>query len=684
MDIDKYISLCQQRQDVVLKPSALLHPDTYAPYKESMTAEAILSKDMPQNPTAQGEGLASSIPDTRKEPAESRNEALQVAIIGKSDATESPSKSKAPAHKDNENLLSSSRPVVLTVDGGSGAPSRDENTRARGQNKKRKVNLRAAHNAKKDQICLSFACYGHCDLMRGDGEAGEEHDCGFSHTVSTAYANNSDLPEVLRSCVFAESGRICPYGTNCVPGTWGEQKHIDEAGRNTVKVEGGSSRVVTWEDKERVQLEIAAHSSNSKDDIVRSVKSSGLNRRKQQKPRKGVDVFFLMDDTVTPGGISTEPSEVESDGTAYAAKTSKLKTLMKGKTILAPLTTLGNLPFRRLCIQQGVEVTMSEMILGSSICTLKSSDIGLMRRHTDEKIFGLQVAGGFVDQMETVARIIENANVSCDFVDINMGCPLDGLEKRCAGSGLLNHPKRISEIVSKMSSILSVPLTVKTRIGYKDHDCTTHGLIPGIYKSGASAITIHGRTARQRYHKEANWGYIKTCRETASQFGQSNNIAPLFIGNGDLFDPQQIVQLWEQSQVDSVMIGRGALIKPWIFEEIRRGQLWDISSCERFDIMKTFCKYGLEHWGSDKRGIELTRRFLLEHLSFFHRYVPVGLMEVLPQKLNHRPPAYMGRDELECLMSKGDVTSWITLSERLLGKCPEDFQFLPKHKSHAY
>lgn len=349
----------------------------------------------------------------------------------------------------------------------------------------------------------------------------------------------------------------------------------------------------------------------------------------------------------------------------------------RGKLYLAPLTTVGNLPFRRVCKLLGADVTCGEMAMCTNLLQGQASEWALLRRHSSEDLFGVQICGAYPD---TVARTIELIEKECtvDFIDINMGCPIDIVVNKGAGSALLTKPMRMKNIVQTSSGIADKPITIKVRTAYYEGRNRIDSLIEDIGQWGASAVTIHGRSRQQRYSKVADWNYIYQCARKPP-----DNLQVL--GNGDIFSYLD----WNKHmsdcpQLSTCMIARGSLIKPWLFTEIKEQRHWDITSGERLNIFKDYVRFGLEHWGSDTKGVETTRHFLLEWLSYTYRYIPVGLLDVLPQRLNWRPPSYFGRDDLETLMASESAADWIRISEMLLGKVPPGFSFSPKHKSNAY
>ncbi|KAL5493413.1 hypothetical protein EMCRGX_G014591 [Ephydatia muelleri] len=301
----------------------------------------------------------------------------------------------------------------------------------------------------------------------------------------------------------------------------------------------------------------------------------------------------------------------------------------RGKLYLAPLTTVGNLPFRRICKGFGADITCGEMALCSSLLQGQQSEWALMKRHESEDFFGVQVCGSFADSMARCAELL-NSQVKVDFVDINAGCPIDMVFKKGAGCALMGRQNKFHEVVCGMVSVLDCPLTVKMRTGVYDKSWNAHRLAPKLRDCGVSMVTIHGRSREQRYTKLADWEYIETCAQAA-------NPIPVF-GNGDILSFEDYYSHLESSTVSGIMIARGALVKPWLFTEIKERRHWDISSSERLELLRTYTNYGLEHWGSDFQGVENTRKFLLEWLSFLYRYIPVGVLERVPQRMNERPP----------------------------------------------
>lgn len=387
---------------------------------------------------------------------------------------------------------------------------------------------------------------------------------------------------------------------------------------------------------------------------------------------RNIDAFDLAksasDNEVFPGTVT--------NADMITLKNGEKRTLnFDGKLFLAPLTTVGNLPFRVICKSLGADITCGEMAMASCLLQGNVSEWALLKRHPCEDIFGIQICGSYPDTMTRCAELIEN-ECNVDFIDINMGCPIDLVFHKGAGSALMHRPKRLFDIVKSMKKVMTIPLTCKMRTGVETKKNNAHVIIPQLRDCGVSLCTVHGRSRQARYTRLADWDYVEDCAATAAPM-------PLY-GNGDILSFEDYNRAVNNKSVAGVMIARGALIKPWIFTEIKEQRHWDISSSERFDLLKNFANRGLMHWGSDSRGVETTRRFLLEWLSFLNRYIPVGVLEQPPQKINEKPPQYVGRDDLETLMADRNCKSWVKISEMLLGKVPDGFQFLPKHKANSY
>jgi len=356
------------------------------------------------------------------------------------------------------------------------------------------------------------------------------------------------------------------------------------------------------------------------------------------------------------------------------------------KVYVAPLTTIGNLPWRRLLISLGADITCAEMSLASSLIDGANTEWAHLRRHPDEKIFGIQITA---PKPYVSGRACEMIRDYCqvDFVDINMGCPLDTVCNNGMGAFLPTKIKKAESIVKSCLAVLPCAVTCKIRTGWTNDKRSAHTFV-GFAQSwqvkghSLNCVFIHGRSRNDRYSRLADWDYINTVASL-----QDDYAAPLpIIGNGDIltYHDYEMSRKTAPNTCNCAMLGRGAIIKPWLPTEIKEKRNWDVSAPERLEFLKTFVRYGLEHWGADETGIARTRRFLLEMLSFTCRYTPVGLLERLPQRIHDRPPRYYGRSDLETLLSSPAATDWVKISNMLLGPAPSDFSFQPKHASNSY
>jgi tRNA-dihydrouridine synthase 3 len=282
------------------------------------------------------------------------------------------------------------------------------------------------------------------------------------------------------------------------------------------------------------------------------------------------------------------------------------------RVVLAPLTLGGNLPFRRLCVEMGAEVTVGEMVVVRKLVKGSPSEFALLKSHPDEAFFGVQLADRHPDSLAEGARIAESRGAR--FVDLNCGCPIDEITRRGLGASLLRKPGRLGRLVEAMKRAVAVPVTVKLRAGWSEGKVNVSEVARVCEDSGADAIAIHGRTREQRYSRAADWDLIG---RVAAERG-----VPV-IGNGDVLTHYEARARMKRSGVRSVMLARGALIKPWLFREVREGRSWEPSAEERFSVVWRLVELLREHFGADERGRGRAMRFLPWHMGFFCRYRPL-------------------------------------------------------------
>jgi len=280
--------------------------------------------------------------------------------------------------------------------------------------------------------------------------------------------------------------------------------------------------------------------------------------------------------------------------------------------VLAPLTVGGNLPFRRLCVEMGADVTVGEMAVVRRLLSGTPSEFALLKSHPDERCFGVQLADKNPETLAEGTRLAESRGAR--FVDLNCGCPIDEITRRGLGASLLRKPARIGRLLTAMKQAVAVPVTVKLRAGWSEAKVNVREVARVCEESGAAAIAVHGRTREQRYSKAADWDLIG---EIAAERG-----VPV-IGNGDILTGYEARERRRRSGVRSVMLGRGALIKPWLFREVKTGETWLPTADERLGVLWRFVELLREHFGADERGKKRTLRFLPWHLNFFCRFVPL-------------------------------------------------------------
>jgi len=300
-----------------------------------------------------------------------------------------------------------------------------------------------------------------------------------------------------------------------------------------------------------------------------------------------------------------------------SSKHGHIRSSFTNQMILAPLTRGGNLPFRRLCADFGMQSSLSEMIYARSLLKGDPVEQARLRRWKGELTYGVQFATNQVS--EGVDAIRQAEKMGADFCDLNCGCPIHEATRRGLGSYLLRSPQKLHELVKGIVQGSNIPITVKIRLGCETDSINCLENVKAIREAGAAAITIHGRTAQQGYSKNADWELIRHAVKETKEGGYEH--VPI-IGNGDILTHYEARRRMDETGVDSVMVGRGALSKPWIFKEFNDNDTWKPDAVERVQVYRTLALHMKDHFGDDAMGRKKSWNFLPWHFEFLSRYTP--------------------------------------------------------------
>jgi tRNA-dihydrouridine synthase 3 len=334
-------------------------------------------------------------------------------------------------------------------------------------------------------------------------------------------------------------------------------------------------------------------------------------------------------------------------------KVMDLREVLTGALVMAPMTKGSNLPYRRLCVELGARVTISEMTVARRLKQRRKGEFALIRKFEGEPFFGVQLAGTNPEELGWAAALVESRGV--DLVDLNCGCPIDHFTRKGIGAALGRQPARIRRIVEAMKQAVGhVPVTVKLRLGWNEEMRNVVDQARAAVDGGADALFVHGRTRNARYRFAADWEAI----------GSVVSAVPVpVVGNGDVLFPQDIDHARRRSGCAGVMSARGVLIKPWLFREVTDGYR-DLSTDERVAIYRRYVTLAKEHWGGDAHGLERVRQFTRWHIDFWHRYLPRRADGTLPN-IQIREREWHYPTPLDAFLARTDETAHEYLADCL-------------------
>lgn len=281
---------------------------------------------------------------------------------------------------------------------------------------------------------------------------------------------------------------------------------------------------------------------------------------------------------------------------------------LKGWAVLAPMAGICDLPYRVIVMEHGAAMTTTEMVSAKGLYYKNEKTEHMLKISDREHPVSIQLFGSAPDIMALGAREVEKAGA--DAVDINMGCPMQKIVRNGEGSALMKNVSLAADIVSAMVKAVSIPVTVKMRIGWDEGSINCVELAKAVEEAGAAAITVHGRTRKEMYMGHAHWDVIRQVVDAVS--------IPVF-GNGDVVDGPSAKRLMDETGCAGVAVGRAAWGNPWVFESINayleNGTILpDPTPEERLDMAELHLK-GLAAW----KGEYVAVREMRAHAShYFH------------------------------------------------------------------